>query len=142
MSDSLSRLIRTRTSGVLSRRSVCRFCTPGYLRASSRKRSTSRCRSAYGICDMMTYSTGVERKENAADAKHHEPREHDHPARVQDGSERAPIAVRQCREPALDDIEEPRVLLLMAQKQRAHHRRQRQRNETGDEHRAGERERE
>ena len=31
MSDSLSRLMRTRTSGVLSRRSVCRFCTPGIL---------------------------------------------------------------------------------------------------------------
>ena len=62
MSPSLSRLMLTRTSGVLRRRSVCRFCTPGNLRASSRKRSTSRCSSAYGICAMITYSIGVERK--------------------------------------------------------------------------------
>jgi hypothetical protein len=54
-------LIVTRTSGVLRRRSVCRFCTPGYFRTSSRKRSTIRCSSGYGTCDITTNSIGVER---------------------------------------------------------------------------------
>ncbi len=77
----------------------------------------------------------------AADAAGQHDDEHD-PALVEHGAERAAIRRRQADQRAFHRAVEPARLRVVAQQLAAHHRRQRQRDETGHQDRTGQRQRE
>ena len=81
-------------------------------------------------------------EEVVATARDTQCQQDDERAHRQGRAQRGLVAARQCVEATFQHIVEPVVLLVMAQELRAHHRRQRQRDEAGNQHSAGQRQRE